>query len=138
MRMAQALIGKGDYAACERFLREGVQLGEAAAANPATAKEWGVRNGLANIYATLGDLKVRQGLDREAVEPYEKQLEIRTGLLKDSDPTPGQAGVAISETKLGEAWSRSGHPIEALPHLRRADEITTGTNSSSTHAIFPP
>ena len=82
---------------------------------------WLARNALAGLYTAFGDLKIRLGLDHDAIEPYEKQLALRRVLSAETkDPIASQLGLSVAETKLGDAYARSGQYLEGLKHVRPA------------------
>ncbi len=117
VRIAQILSAKGDLKNAERNLQDAIAMG-------AEAADYHVREAVAKAYNTMGDLKIRASLNTEAIETFEKLLDLSIQLARENhDPAEEQRGVSLAHTKLGDAMSRADRNRDALDHLRVAVEI---------------
>ena len=116
VRLGQAMICQNSYELAAKYLRQAVAL--APGAQPAE-----VRNALSLVWSTLGDAQYETGAYGQAIESFTKMRALRIQLAKEDPGDGNQRGLAVSESKLGDIYTVSGHPSEALLHLKAAREI---------------
>jgi len=117
VRIAQILMIQGDVKNAESTLLDTISMG-------APATDYVVRQALLKAYGSLGDLKIRLSLHTDAIEPFEKLLDLSEQLARErQNPVEEERAVSLAHTKLGDTLSRMGRNREAMDHLRIALEI---------------
>jgi serine/threonine protein kinase len=125
VKLAQVLVAQGDFKAADEINLAAIDLGEKALREAgAGAGSYEVRRALANAYSTYGDLKIRVGVHRQAVDPYLKLLALATATAQTGlNPQQEQNGVSLAHTKLGDVYYRIDRPQESVEQLLAALEI---------------
>ena len=120
VKLSQILAFQGDLKGAERYLGETFAMGGKASAASSPL----VRTSLIKAYSAYGDVKIREGVHGEAIEPYLKMLEIANQLMAEiGENAASKAELSMAHTKLGDVYGRVERPEEALKHLRIAIEM---------------
>lgn len=123
VRLTQLTIPRAEYKA-------GVEYAKAALAfrmPEAAARSFEVRDARANAWGILGDVYLRMGDYVATVEPYVRQLELRTELARDNpDQKAGLRGISVANTKLADDYYRLGQSSKAYTHILVALPIDKG------------
>jgi len=120
VKLAQMLAIQGDVKGSGRYLLDAFAMGKQKPASPSPL----VRMALVKAYSTFGDLKIREGVHTQAIEPYLKMLELAKQLAaEDPKSSAAQADLSVAYTKLGDVYGRVEKPEEALKYLRVAVDV---------------
>ena len=119
VRMSQITMDQLDWKSTEQYLQEALKM---CLQSPA-AESFLIQTELSRIYGAIGDLRWTQGRPSEAVEPYQKVLEIATRLAPQRpNSLDAEASISFGHTKLGDLLGHLKRIPEAMAHLRLAVE----------------
>lgn len=119
-RSQMMFVGGTDFNGAEQTLVQAIAIGQHGAA----AREYEVKDALANAWSTYGDLKQRAGKQIASIPPYTAVLEIWTALAREKrNPESEESGISMAHTKLADTWSRMGRSVEAYREITAALEV---------------
>ncbi len=117
VRIAQVMGIQNDLKGASKYLTDALNLGKQ---KPAGASVH-VRAAMIKAYANYGDLKTREAVHSQAIEPYLAMLALAKQLVKDAPENRArQADLSLAYLKLGDVYGRLERPDEALFYLRTA------------------
>jgi tetratricopeptide (TPR) repeat protein/tRNA A-37 threonylcarbamoyl transferase component Bud32 len=116
VRIGGWMLTRGDLGEAERVLKTAFEMGRRPGAD-----DDATRRLVMDAYIRYADVKIRQGVHGEAVEPLTQALAISEKLGKTSRAAPAdQTPISLAHNRLADVYQRMERAPEALSHIRAA------------------